>query len=323
MYLTTTNIQNKVVLVVLTFLLLPSLMGNSLASTSGTLKEVVGNEKMQIYVISVKEKDTNEPNKRVDVEVVLKNIEPNPRIFNAFFAKVIDSNGNERKAFPLLSTVMPVRIPSDDILRGILTFSVPSSADVIMLVWEEFDGSKLVVDLTKTKNPPDPLPESGWVLSSNKGIILSDDRTRLTVHNELLNKSPTSTFYLVDISIKNLSKETVPYTPTFSFVKDQDGNLYPADIQNFRLINNPLKKGELKQGEEVRGEILFLLPDTVNNVMFIYDESLGTGSYFAVPEFTYYIMVFSILIGTSLLLTVRYKRLSSRYLCCDLDSKSL
>lgn len=76
----------------------------------------------------------------------------------------------------------------------------------------------------------------------------------------------------------------VLYNPSFTFVKDQYGNMYPADLQNLHLMNNPLKRGELKNGEEVRGEILFLLPDTVSKVMFIYDEGIGKGSYFAVPE---------------------------------------
>lgn len=299
--------QRKIASSILAFMMLPLLMTNSLASTSGTLNEVVSNDKMQIYVIDVKETDAGGLNKRVDIELVLKNIEPNARAFNPFFAKVIDSDGNERKASPLLGTILPIRIPSNDILRGMLTFPVPSDSNVSMLVWEEFDGSKLTVDLTKTKNPADPMPKSDWVLSSNKGRIFSDDRTQLTIHDELLNKSPT--YYLVDISIKNLGDAIISYNPTFTFVKDQDGYLYPADIQDFHLMNKPLLRGELKHGEEVRGEILFVLPDTVNDVMFIYDESLGRGSYFAAPEFPYYTMAFIASVGISLILarTVRMR----------------
>ncbi len=293
--------QRKIALSILAFLMLPLLIDNSQASTSGILNEAISNDKMQIYVIGVKETDMGGLNMRADVEVVLKNIEPNARAFNSFFAKAIDSNGNERKASPLLGTVQPIRIPSNDVLKGTLSFPVPRDADLSMLVWEEFDGQQLVVDLTKSKSPPDPVPKSDWVLSSNKGRIFSDDRTQLTIHDELLNKSPT--YYLVDISIKNLGNVIISYNPSFTFVKDQDGNLYPADIQNFRLMNNPLKKGELKQGEEVRGEILFLLPDTVNNVMFIYDESLGAGSYFVAPEFPFaQVTILSTLIMIGLLL---------------------
>jgi len=274
----------NLILTLLLLLVFPMLLGHSFATTR-SMNEVVSNEQMQIYVIDVKEAEFGGQNKRVDVEVIFKNIELGARVFNPFFAKLIDADGNERKASPLLGTILPIRIPSNDILKGRLTFPVPNDASISSLVWEEFEGTKLTVDLTKIKSPADPLPKSDWVLSSNKGRIFADDRTQLTIHNEHLNRSPT--FYLVDISIKNLGNGVISYNPTFTFVKDQDGNLYPADIQNFHLMNNPLKKGELKQGEEVRGEVLYLLPDTVNSVMFIYDESLGRGSYFVAPEFPF------------------------------------
>lgn len=271
---------------------------DSFASTSGSISEVVGNDKMQIYVIGVKETDTGS-NKRVDVEVVLKNIDTNARAFNPFFAKLIDSNGNEKRTSPLLGTIQPVRIAPNDILRGILAFNLPADAKVSMLAWKEFDDA-LVVDLSTTKNPADPMPKSDWVLSSNKGRILSDGRTQLTINDEFLNRTPR--FYLVDISIKNIGNDTIQYNPVFTFVKDQDGKIYPADILNLRLMKNPLFRGELKQGEEVRGEIFFSLPDTANSVMLIYDESLGAGSYFAVPEFPYYTMVLIASIGSTLIL---------------------
>jgi len=289
-----------IALPILAFLIFPLLMANSFASTSGVLNEVVSNDKMQIYVIGIKEIDMGGTGMRADIELVLKNTEPNARAFNAFFAKAIDSNGNALKANPLLGTIQPIRIASNDILKGTLSFAVSRDADLSTLIWEEFDGSKLIIDLTQSKNPAEPVPESDWVLSSNKGRIFSDGRTQLTIHDEVLLKSPT--LYLVDISIKNVGNDIIQYHPSFTFVKDQDGVMYPADLQNFKLMNNPLKKGELKKSDEVRGEILFLLPDTVNNVMFIYDEGLGTGSYFVAPEFPYYTMVLIASIGTSLIL---------------------
>jgi len=266
-------------------LLFPFLINSSFASTSGIAHEVVSNEKMQIYVVSLTEQDEGGPNKRVDVEVIIKNLEPNARAFNIFFVKIIDSNGDEHKVSPLLSTVLPIRIPSNDIIRGILVFPIPPDTNAASLVWEESDGSKLTVDLTKIKQPADPIPKSDWVLTPNKGRVISDGRTQLTIHDERLNESPP--YYHVDISIKSLSKEAISYSATYSFVKDQDGYLYPPDVKNLDLMYNPLRQGELAAGTEIRGEILFPLVDGVSNVMFIYDEKLGRGSYFAVPEFPY------------------------------------
>lgn len=278
-----------------TFLLFPLITGNSFASPSGSMREVVSNEKMQLYVTSIERKDVDHEGKGVYVEVVLKNLEPNPRAFNLFFAKVLDPKGNEIKASPFLSSIIPVRIPPNDILRGELVFAVPNDFDASKLVWEEFDKSMITVDLNSIKNPPDPVPTSDITLSSNKGKMLSDGRTQLTIHDDLLNKSPS--YYIVDLSLKNLSKEPLKYTVTYFFLKDQDGVLYPPDLTNFQSMKNPIKQGELKEGEEVRGEVLFALPSNVSNIMLIYDESLGLGSYFAVPEFSvlaYVIMALSI-----------------------------
>jgi hypothetical protein len=90
-----------------------------------------------------------------------------------------------------------------------------------------------------------------------------------------------------------LNNEPLKYTVTSFFLKDQDGVLYPPDLTNFQSMNNPIKQGELKEGEEVRGQVLFILPDNVSNVMLIYDESLGLGSYFAVPEFS--VLVYAVM----------------------------
>ncbi|MFQ5969796.1 MAG: DUF4352 domain-containing protein [Nitrososphaerales archaeon] len=298
------------ILFLLPLFVFPMLLGHSFATTTGLVNEVVTNEQVQIYVIDVREAEFGEKKKRVSVEVIFKNIEPGARVFNPFFTKLIDADGNERQASPLMGTILPIRIASNDILKGRLAFVLPNDATTSSLVWEEFEGTKLTVDLTKIKSPADPVLKSDWVLSSNKGRIFSDDRTQLTINDELLNKSPT--FYLVDISIKNLGTAIILYNPTYTFVKDQDGNLYPADIQNFHLMNNPLKRGELKQGEEVRGEILFLLPDTVSKVMFIYDESLGRGSYFVAPEFPFtQVIILTSLITIVLLLQRSLPRFSN------------
>lgn len=274
-----------------TFLLFPLVTGNSFASPSGSMREVVSNEKMQLYVVSIERKDVGHEGKGVYVEVILKNLEPNPRGFNLFFAKVLDPKGNEIKASPFLSSIIPVRIAPNDILRGKLVFAVPPDFDASKLVWEEFDKSSMTVDLNSIKDPPDPVPTSDLILSSNKGKMLSDGRTQLTIHDDLLNKSPT--YYIVDLSLKNLSKEPLKYTVTYFFLKDQDGVLYPSDLTNFQSMQNPIKQGELKEGEEVRGQVLFVLPSSASNVMLIYDESLGLGSYFAVPEFS--VLVYAVM----------------------------
>lgn len=55
-----------------TFLLFPLITGNSFASPSGSMREVVSNEKMQLYVVSIERKDVDHEGKGVYVQVVLK-----------------------------------------------------------------------------------------------------------------------------------------------------------------------------------------------------------------------------------------------------------
>ncbi|MGH9923667.1 MAG: DUF4352 domain-containing protein, partial [Nitrososphaerales archaeon] len=277
----------------LALLLLPLLITNSSAETEGAINEVVGNDEMQIYVLGINQTAARpgDPADLFSVYVILKNIEPKARAFISPFAKVLDSDGNQHRVAPLLSSIQPIRIAPNDTLTGVLSFPVPIGATINTLVWQESEGARLEVDLTKTKSPPDFAPKSDIVLSANKGKVISDGRSQITIHDELLEKNPA--YYLIDISIKNiepvftLNAEPVKYNPSFMFVKDQHGNMYPADIQNFDIMNKPLKRGELGRGQEVRGEVLFLLPETVDSVMFIFDENIGLGSYLYTPEFPY------------------------------------
>jgi hypothetical protein len=282
-------------------LILPSMLTNSYAQTSGTINEIVSNDQMQIYVLGTERTPASGgPMDLFSIYAVLKNLEDDPRVFNVFFASVIDSSGNEHKASPVLGNVLPIRIAPDDILAGVISFPVPINATVDTFVWKEFDGAEITVDLTNTKSPPDTALRSDIVLSPNKGKVLSDGRTQITIHDELLEKDPA--YYIADISIKNIGTGTVQYNVSFMYVKDQDGNMYPADIRNFDLMDKPLRRGELSSGQEVRGQVLFLLPETVNNVMFIFDESIGLGSYLYTPEFPYQGMVLIASVGVSMIL---------------------
>ena len=67
--------RQKILISIIVFMLFP-LTVDSFASTSGSINEVVGNENMQIYVISVEETASPLSTKLVTLEVILKNIEP-------------------------------------------------------------------------------------------------------------------------------------------------------------------------------------------------------------------------------------------------------
>ncbi|MEM3084266.1 MAG: DUF4352 domain-containing protein [Nitrososphaerales archaeon] len=263
-----------------------STVPTAFASTDGSIKEVVSNEKMQIYVYNLKEGPwgPNDPTKKqVDIELVVKNSEPSARVFNLFFVRLLDNLGQEYRANPLQSTILPVRIAPNDILNGRFTFVMPDDVIPTTLIWEEPDSSKITVDLTRIKDPEDPVLKSDWILTPNKGRKFSDGRSELVIHDELMSISPR--IYIVEISIKNISNEIIRYSPSYAFAKDDKGRLYPIDLQNIGALKNPLLSGELKPGERVRGTLLFSLLDDADKAMFIYDEDIGLGSYFVAPEF--------------------------------------
>jgi len=260
-----------------------AMIPESFASRSGYMNEIIGDEFMQIYVIGVDEQYPKGENKLVYIDVLLKNEESIPRKFNPSFAKLIDSDSKEHEASPLLGTMVQARIPHSDVFRGKLVFSMPNYTRPSMLVWQELDRPPLMVDLTSTKVPPDPMLESAWEPIVSKGTVLSDDRSEIVINGEQWNKFPK--LYALDLTIRNVGNETIKYSPTFFFVKDQDRRLFPVDLFQLGSLSNPLLKGDLEPGKEVRGQIIFSLPDSTSRVMLIYDENLGTGSYLVTPEF--------------------------------------
>lgn len=288
----------KLQAVILALLILPTI-GHSHASSQGAMNEILSNEEMQLYAISLSQSEVMGGRKQISVELVLKNIGQEPRAFNIFFGRLIDSSGEEHRASPLLSTIMPIRITPNDIVRGFLIFNLQAGAQPSTLIWQE-PGNTSIVNLTRAKQPADPLPTSEWQLASNKGIALSDGRSQVTVNDELLDRSGTP-YYAVDLSIKNLGDETIPYSAAYAFIKDQDGYLYLPDLQNLDLLGNPLRKGELAKGQEVRGQVLFFVRESTSGVMLIYDEGIGRGSYFAVPEFPQQVLILMTSAGIALL----------------------
>jgi len=268
------------------------------ASNTGSIKEIIGNQEMQIYVYEVTETIFTELDntKQVDVSIIIKNIKPNARSFNLFFVRMIDDAGNQYGADPLQLGLLPIRIASDDILKGELRFFIPTHTIPSLLVWKEPDTLEITVELTSTKSPADQPLQSDWILTSNKGKTYTDGRSELTIHEELMSISPKA--YVIEISIKNTSNETINYSPFYAFVKDDKGRLYPIDVEKLFSLDNPLRNGELEPGSIVKGMLLFFLRDDVNNVMFIYDEGIGKGSYFSVPEFplTIFILLSSMFI---------------------------
>jgi hypothetical protein len=240
-------------------------------SSSGQLKESIGNSKMLMHISDI-QISNNSGQKVVSINATFKNLDFKPQLFNLFFMKLKDTDGREYTPEIFDSKPINVAIPTKDTATAILVFKIPSSTSPRLFSYTEFFSSPLSIDLTKTKNPPDQPPKSEWVLSNNKGFIAKDSRTELTINDE----KRSGKFYILDITIKNVGRETLPYNPFYTYAKDSHGIAHSHSF--FADLDTPLMSGELSSGDFVRGQVAFEIVS--GNAMFIWSGNLGFDSYF-------------------------------------------
>ncbi|MFY3740426.1 MAG: hypothetical protein HMLIMOIP_000864 [Candidatus Nitrosomirales archaeon] len=248
------------------------------AASSGKIKEIVADDSRELYVVNVKDVSLAGGGKRIDVELICKNKEATAEsCLNPFYFKLRDTDGHEYTPEMLESPISSVRIPSNDIVRAVASFKIPTQAVANQLIFSELLGSTLTVSLTATKAPADSPPASQWVLSSNKGTILSDGKQELQIHDEKWSGNA----YQLDISITNIGNEKASYNVFYTYVKDENGVVYDREI--FSIPEPSFSSGELQPGEKVRGWLAFEV-DSPKELMFIYDEMFG--SYFATGKYS-------------------------------------
>jgi len=240
----------------------------------GFVNESVGYSGTELYVVEVSE--TPDANKTISANVILKNHGTEPRTFDPTSFKLKDLSGNAYNADLTKSTLKKAKIQAGDIARGTLNFEVPGGAIVDLLIYQDVKGVKLNVNLTNVKLPPGNEPSSIFKPGNNVGKKVIGEKIELTILDEkFLESDPQQ--YVVTVSIKNLSNESIKYDQAYAYLKDAMGNVYTPSTQ--RTFS-----GEIDAGQSVTGEMLFLVPSNIDSVIFVYDD-VATGSYFVVPEF--------------------------------------
>jgi len=239
----------------------------------GFVNEAVGYGGTELYVVEVSEiRDTN---KTIVANVILKNHDAEPRIFDPSSFKLKDLSGNEYNADLTTSTLKNVKIQAGDIIRGILNFEIANESVADLLIYQDVKGVRLNINLTNVKLPPDNEPASIFQPGPNAGKKLISENIELTILDEkFLESDPQQ--YVITVSIKNLSNGSIKYDQTYAYIKDEMGTVYTPTQGSF--------SGELGAKQTVTGEILFIVPSYVDSVIFVYDD-VATGSYFVVPEF--------------------------------------
>jgi hypothetical protein len=262
------------ILILSTFLVVTP-MDKSSEGASGKLNEVVSmkvHNLREFYVYTVKETQTTDSAKRVDVEFICKNMNPWPELC------IITSNfslrDTSRKEYrPNEDSIMPsIRIPPGDIAKIVLSYKIPREAVPHQLVFMNVYGDSFNIDLMQGKVPEDLPPLSEWVGGANKGLAVSNGNIVLRVHEERI-RSGT---YQLDISLENVGVETFNYNIFDMRIKDPYGFVYEHDV--FSVIEPGLYFGDLKPGEMVRGWVSFDVSTSVDNknFMLIYDSRSDT-----------------------------------------------
>lgn len=261
--------------IIVTVIILPILSHNVYAdlTTNGNIEQNVGNGETQMYVSSV-QTFSSQTTKLIHVNVIFKNLSYKPQSFNLLFMGLTDNNGNSYNP-EIDSKFSSVEIPSMDTVDGEIIFSIPATATPTNFSYQTFGANPISVDLTQTQNPPDSAPQSGWILGPNVGYDANDGISELKINSE----NWVGNSYVVNVSITNVGQDTIPYNPLYAYVKDASGKVY--SWSPFSNVSNQLSSGNLSPSQSVSGDIAFDVGSTSGtNLMFIWDSTLGSGSYF-------------------------------------------
>lgn len=245
------------------------------ANENGVIGQVVGDNKTQFYVSDVKESNTSE---FVEISIIFKNLANGPQEFSPS-VRLIDTESREYEPKSGSGfSFSPVQIPPDDILAWKASFNVVTPTNISKIYFTPGGSiyftpgkseSRFTVDLTKTKSPVDSPPTSSWTLSSNKNIRMNNTQVEITINDE----SYADTTYILDLSIKNIGRSSIPYHPWYFTVKDVDNVVYGS--RGMASGPSPLLGGDLLPGETVRGDVAFDVEKTAGNMMIIVDTRLS------------------------------------------------
>jgi len=228
----------------------------------GIIGQVIGDDNTQFYVRDVRVSEESDA-KIVNVSAIFKNVEAGQQTVYPSTVRLVDSQSREYE--PEYSSKYPsAKLPSNDILAWNGEFKILPTNNVSKIYFTP-DGSqsRFTVDLTKSMNPPADPPKSSWILSSNKGVKLSDRQLEITINDEKY----IGNTYVVDLTIKNIGSVPFSYTASDFEVKDTDGFAYSYNV--FYSLLSPLLSGDLPPNEEVRGDIAFDVKKPNQNMMII------------------------------------------------------
>jgi hypothetical protein len=85
----------------------------------------------------------------------------------------------------------------------------------------------------------------------------------------------------VDVTIENISRDTVSYSPLHFKIKDSEGSEYTTACAT---NDQGLQSGELSQGSQVQGKVSLQVPQSATGLLLIYQELGLSGGHHNIIE---------------------------------------
>jgi hypothetical protein len=254
---------------------IPQRIAVELGTSSGTVKDIVSNNSKEFYIDEIIPTDTSGKIHYRSYTLVCKNKKTMPDLcIDPLYLRLVTTEGNEYSPKFLSNTP---RILPNDVIRARLSFEISGVPQE--LVYDDGRDKKIIIDLNSTKEPADVPPRTEWKPTADiNKVKLNDERLELTfdacIGHPVLGCSLRYGGFVINASIKNLSKEPVKYNEQYFYFKNVFGTVKSAFVSALPEIGT----GTLHKGGKITG----IVQGGDRGDMIIYDEP--NGSYFVTAE---------------------------------------
>ncbi len=224
----------------------------------------------------------------LDVEVILANhaeqaLEYSPLLFQ------LQSNGQD---IPPVNDAVAPRLLSGELepggwVRGHVAFAAPKETGGYTLSYAQNNPPSLWVDLSQPALSSASPPAKGSAIPEGKlpgvgqqeessGVALTIHTVRTSQREGGVKVDKGQVFVVLDVSIENTNRAMEPFNVEYFKARDADGYEYlPTVIPSEELI----QAGSLGRGKQVRGLVVFSIPEQAARLMVIYQPQVLSGDY--------------------------------------------
>jgi len=234
----------------------------------------------------------------VDVLVVNQGAQPRT-LASGLQMKLKDSTGQQYSEDLAASIAAAGTSPGGEIspgerLRGQVAYQVREDAEGLVFVFDAnlWSAGKIFIELGTEPvqlEPPEHLEGEtaqttfavGDGIASGEQLFVVNE-ARFSSGSEFNHPDDGMQYLIVDISVTNQSEHSLHFNSLLQLtVRDGSGQVYPVHLGASIAAGGDSPDGELVQGETVRGQIGFQVPDTDHSFTLVIDSEVwGFGKFF-------------------------------------------